>query len=238
MKHQTTQKTVIFCPTQQLWEEYPSQATQQETFWLSYDQAISQAKKEQKQYKIIKATQAPPSNHKITEPCLFMIAPAEKRSFLKKLWAYQVLPAEKVFTIIWIVLSLFLLLFNQGGGSTQLIAISSALLALFVVGIAYHYWVICRPLADMQLMIDNLGIVREGAGLDHLSIKYDEIKDIKQSPLGLQVFIQSKSYIQDEHASMLLPNALTNYALMCELLQKHLANHHKYFQLVGNTQHT
>lgn len=219
----------------QLWGTYPAQASTEDTFWATYDQVIAHAKQAQRQHTIVRASQAHPiQGYNITEPRLFVINPDKKRSFLKKLWVHQVLPVEKAFTVAWVTLSLFLLVFNKSGGSSQLMTISSALLALFVIGIAYHYWVICKPLADMQIMIDRLGIVREGAGLDHLSIRYDEVIDIKQSPLGLQVFIQPKGYIQDGQASILLPYALLDYPLVCHLLQQHLAIHHKYFRLINS----
>jgi hypothetical protein len=219
----------------QLWEAYPTQALSQETFWATYAQAIAHAKQTQQQHTIVQASQAPVTQAcNLTEPRLFVINPDEIRSFLKKLWVYQVLPVEKAFTIAWVTLSLFLLVFSKSGGSSQLMTISSTLLALFVIGIAYHYWVICKPLADMQVMIDRLGIVREGAGLDHLSIKYSEITDIRQSPLGLQIFIQPKGYIQDDQTSVLLPHALLDYSVACQLLQQHLAVHHKYFRLINS----
>ncbi|WP_299464430.1 hypothetical protein [uncultured Microscilla sp.] len=221
-----------------LWEAYPTNEGNKgrELFWAAYYKAIDESKKTQKQHMNVWANEAPvqmTSNQAMAAPQLFTINPNQRQVFLKKLWAYQVLPVAKAFTVAWFAMSVFFGAVNQDGGSYQLITISAILLVLFITGIAYHYWVICRPLADMQLMIDRLGIIREGAGLDHLSISYSEILDIKRNPLGMQVFIQPKGRIQEEHESVLLPEALLNYPLACELLQRHLATHHQYYDLTS-----
>lgn len=205
-----------------------------EIFWGNYEEAICASKQERKQKMVVQATydKLPLLDDKVVaSPQLFTIDPDKRHTFLKKLWAYQVLPIAKAFTIAWVAMSLFFSVVNQDGNSYQLLSISAVLLTLFITGIAYHYWVICRPLADMQLIIDRLGIMREGTGLDHLSIKYSEIIDIKQNPLGLQICLKPKGRIQEDRESILLPGALLDYSLVCDLLQRHLAFNNQYYNL-------
>lgn len=205
-----------------------------EVFWQDYEAAIDHSRSKRKQSIIVKAAydHLPLIDDKVmASPQLFTVDPDQRTTFLKKLWAYQVLPIAKAFTVAWVAMSFFFSIINKDGNSYQLLSISAMLLLVFIAGIAYHYWVICRPLGDMQVIIDRLGIMREGAGLDHLSIKYSEIVDIKQNPLGLQICLKPKGRIQEDQEFILLPGALLNYQLVCNLLERHLAFNNQYYHL-------
>lgn len=228
--HDTLQDAHLLWETYLLAQDQPNE----EHFWQHYETSVRQAKSQQKQQVVVKANynSALGVNDKtVAAPQLFTIDPNQRQTFLKKLWAYQVWPIVKAFTVAWIAMSVFFSVVNKDGNSYQLLSISAVLLLLFIAGIAYHYWVICRPLADMQLIIDRLGIMREGAGLDHLSIKYSEIVDIKQNPLGLQICLKPKGRIQEDLESVLLPGALLDYSLVCDLLERHLAFNNQYYRL-------
>jgi len=222
-----------------LWEAFPmsEDSTLQEAFWQNYETAICDSQKKRKNHLIIKASVHQGNalqSQMIASPQLFTIDPNQRTPFLKKLWAYQVWPIAKAFTVAWVAMSIFFSVVNKDGNSYQLLSVSAMLLLFFIAGIAYHYWVICRPLADMQLIIDRLGIMREGAGLDHLSIKYSEIADVRKSPMGLQICLKPRGRIQEDRESILLPEALRNYTLVCALLEHHLAYNSQYYCLTSS----
>lgn len=220
----------------QLWNRFSidSDDALQETFWQDYEEAIQVSQQQRRSNLVMEAKAGPGvifSDRMISSPQLFTVDPNQRTSFLKKLWAYQVVPIAKAFTVAWVAMSVFFSVVNKDGNSYQLLSISAILLLFFIAGIAYHYWVICRPLADMQLIIDRLGIMREGAGLDHLSVKYSEIADIKKTPMGLQICLMPRGRIQEDQESILLPGALLDFPLVCKLLEHHLAFNNKYYQL-------
>lgn len=224
--HDTLQDAHLFWETYLLAQDQPAQ----ESFWQHYETSVRQARSQQKQ-QVVKANNNPVLgvDRAIAAPQLFTIDPNQRQPFLKKLWAHQAWPILQAFTVAWIAMSVFFSVVNRDENLYQLLSISAVLLLLFIVGIAYYYWVICCPLAGMQLIIDCLGIMREGAGLDHLSIKYSEIVDIKQNPLGLQIRLKPKGRIQEDLESVLLPRALLDYSLVCDLLERHLAFNNQYY---------
>ncbi|OJJ19440.1 hypothetical protein BKI52_21775 [marine bacterium AO1-C] len=223
----------------ELWETFPiyEEDSLREVFWQNYETAIRDSQKKRQSHLVIKASTYTSRRalkpQMIASPQLFTIDPNQRTPFLKKLWAYQVWPIAKAFTVAWLAMSIFFSVINKDGNSYQLLSISAMLLLFFIAGIAYHYWVICRPLADMQLIIDRLGIMREGAGLDHLSIKYSEIADVRKGPIGLQICLKPRGRIQEDRESILLPGALCNYRLVCELLEHHLAHNNQYYHLTS-----
>ncbi len=221
-----------------LWEMFLmyDDESSQEAFWSNYEAAVAASQKRRKHQMMSVAsddTRISLEPQMIALPQLFTIEPNQRTPFLKKLWAYQVWPIAKAFSVAWIAMSIFFSIINKDGNSYQLLSISAMLLLFFIGGIAYHYWVVCRPLADMQLIIDRLGIMREGAGLDHLSIKYSEIVDIRKGPIGLQICLKPRGRIQEDRESILLPGALHNYTLVCELLEHHLAYNDQYYSLTS-----
>ena len=110
----------------QLWNRFSidSDDALQETFWQDYEEAI-QVSQQQRRSKLVMEAKASAGimfhDRMISSPQLFTVDPNQRTSFLKKLWAYQVVPIAKAFTVAWVAMSVFFSVVNKDGNSYQLL---------------------------------------------------------------------------------------------------------------------